>query len=220
MRIVQSHASWFIPSSDLDGLDQWAKADGVRFSKAKSRVLHLGHNSPYSATGWGQSGCKVAHQKRSWRSWFTTAEHDPACAWVAKKSGGILVCIKNSVASKTWEEIAHLYSELVRLHLESCAQFWALYCQKGSGECPERATELVKGPENKSCEKQLRELRVFSPQKRSLRKNLFALHNCLKGGCSQVGVARQSATGQENGWNLCQERFQLDVRNNFLWKGL
>lgn len=31
---------------DLDGLDQWAKANCKRFKKVKCCVLHLGHNNP------------------------------------------------------------------------------------------------------------------------------------------------------------------------------
>lgn len=31
---------------NLDRLDQWADAGGIRFNKAKSWVLHLGHSSP------------------------------------------------------------------------------------------------------------------------------------------------------------------------------
>jgi len=203
---------------DLDRLESWACMNRMKLNKAKCKVLQVGQDNP-------------KHKYRLGREWLESSSEEKdlgvlvdeklnmswQCVLAAQKANHILGCIKRSVVSRWREVLLPLYSGLVRPHLEYCVQLWNPQHKKDMDvleQVQRRAAQMIRGLEYLSYEDRLRELGLFSPEKRRLWGDLLAAFQYLKGAYRKDGeglftrVCNDRTRG--NGFKVFKDSLDLD----------
>ncbi|PKU33850.1 hypothetical protein llap_15846 [Limosa lapponica baueri] len=137
------------------------------------------------------------------------------CALAAQKANHILGCIKQRVASRLGEMNLPLYSAFVRLHLEYCVQLWSPQHRKDMDlleRVQPRATKGIRGLEHLSYEDRLRQLGLFSLEKRRHRGDFIMAFQYLKGAYRRdaegLFIREWSDRTRHNGFKLKEGRFR------------
>ena len=144
----------------------------MRFNKAKCRVLHLGHVKPSYQYKLGDVRMEHSPDKKDLGVLVDgKLDMSQQCALTAQKANCDLGCIKRSVVRRAREVKLPICSVLVRPHLEYCIQMGSPQHRRDVDlleSVQRRATKMIQGMKHVPCKVRLRELKMFSLEKRRL----------------------------------------------------
>jgi len=148
-------------------------------------MLHLGRGNPKHkyrlGREWTESSLVQKDLGMLFDEMLSMAQQ---CALAAQRANRVVGCIKGSVASRSREVILPLYYALMRPHWESCIQVWSPQHTKDMvllEWVQRRATKIIRELEHLSYKERLRELGLFSLEKRRHQGDLVISFQYLKG---------------------------------------
>ena len=148
----------------------------MRLNEAKCRVLRLGRGGPRYLDKLGEEALESSRVEKDLGVLVDEKlDVSQQCALAAQKANCVLGCITKRVSSREREGIVPLCSALVRPHVKHRVQAWSPQHRKDMAlleQVQRRATKMARGLEHLSCEERLRELGLFSLEKRGLRGDL------------------------------------------------
>ncbi|GAB0176248.1 hypothetical protein GRJ2_000090000 [Grus japonensis] len=209
---------------DLDRFARWSPVNRMKFNKVKCKVLHVGQDNPKHNSRLGEEWIESSPEEKDLRVLIDEKLNMTwQCELAAQKANHVLDCIKSSVTSRLREVILLFYSVLMRPHLEYCIHLWCPQHKKDLElleQVQGRAIKMFIRLEHLSYEDRLRELGLFSLEKRRLWGDLIAAFHYLKGVYRKDGeglfTRASSDRTRGNGFKLKEGSFRLDVRKKFL----
>ncbi|XP_078059894.1 uncharacterized protein LOC144485672 [Mustelus asterias] len=139
-----------------------------------------------------------------------------------KKAYGVLAFINRGIEFRSREIMLQLYRTLVRPHLEYCAQFWSPHYRKdveAIERVQRRFTRMLPGLGGMPYEDRLRELGLFSLERRRMRGDLIEVYKMLRG-LDRVDSQRlfpraEMVATRGHRFKVLGGRYRGDVRGKF-----
>ena len=221
--------------SDLNTLIEWSNKWQMKFNIDKCHVLHIGNQNP-KATFSINNIPMTSVDKEKDLGIIVSTDLKPSkhCTEVVKIANKLVGFIGRSFTFKSEKIILTLYNSLVRPHLEYNVPFWSPYYKKDIEKLEKiqrRLTKLIPRLRNKSYDERLKELNLFTLEKRRIRGDLITLFKIFNGftnlNIEKYLTVDRSHVTRNNGFKIVGNRFRTNEAKHFffnrivnIWNGL
>jgi len=221
--VVDSEEGCYRLQRDLDKLQSWAERWQMEFNVEKCEVMHFGRNNKcveYRANGRTLNSVDEQRDLGVYvhRSLKVGSQVDK----VVKKAYGVLAFIGRGIEFRSRNVMLQLYKTLVRPHLEYCVQFWSPHYKKdveALERVQRRFTRMLPGMEGRSYEERLRDLRLFSLERRRLRGDLIEAYKMIRGldrvDSDSLFPRMEKASTRGHSFKLRGDSYRTDIRGRF-----
>ena len=210
-------------AKDIAIVVDWAHKWDLPLNAGKSHLLSRALENLTVVSGQGPFTLGVVQQTKDLGITVNAdLNWSDQCAAAAHKARKELFRLKSALSCRKPEVFIPLYKAVVRPHLEYCVQAWAPFFKKDAA-CLEKiqrlATKMVEGQKGKSYRERLKDLGLFSLEKRRFRGDLIETFKIVKGlsGVKPDRLFEKAPAGKTRGHNekLTKFRSRLVVRSNF-----
>jgi len=185
MRVVNNREEVSLLQEDLDSMEEWTKKWEMNFNIEKCSVMHFGHGNQKAVYKLYDISIKPTDNiKDLGVTICDNLKFSLHCSQIANRANRTLGFIKSNLSSRNREVILPLYRALVRPHLEYAVQLWSPYFVRDIANIERiqrRATKLVEGMQGKCYQDRLKELGMYTLEKRRKRGDLIETFKIIKG---------------------------------------
>ena len=211
--------------SDLDRLVNWSKKWQMTYNIDKCKVLHIGSNNNHTNYSMNNTEItKVNEEKDLGVIICNNLKPGKHCTEVVKTANKLVGFIGRTFEFKSEKVILTLFNALVRPHLEYCVQFWSPYYRKDIDKLERvqrRATKLIPRLRNMPYEERLKELNLFSLEKRRLRGDLIEVFKMFQGfdnvNINDYLVVDRESNTRNNGFKIIGKSFRSEESKHFFF---
>jgi hypothetical protein len=208
---------------DLDKIGEWSEKWLMPFNTDKCKVMHIGYANPsanYTLLGSQMATTNLEKDLGVYIS--SDLKFSTQCIEVEKRAQKLLGYICRQFKYRDKVIVLTLYNALVRPILEYAVQFWSPTLAKDIVRLEKvqaRATKLIPAIRNKGYQRRLKDLNLFTLEKRRLRGQLIETFKILKGFNNidhrNLFTLSENPT-RNNGWKIQLERYNLKPFQDFM----